>query len=171
VGTSLGSVGHIALALTTKSVGNDSKRLRAVVFPAAAQGMTALLGGHIDLVSSPVSNLVPHAADGKIRIIAIAAPKRLGGALSQTPTLREQGANVEVDNLRGVIGPKGLSAVQVSYWETTLKRMTDTPEWRKNLEKNLWENSFTGSEGSIKALRVQFDEMRTGLAELGLAKN
>lgn len=171
VGTTPGSVGHIALALTTKSVGNDAKKLRAVVFPAAAQGMTALLGGHVDLVTSPVSNLMPHAADGKIRIIAVAAPKRLGGALSQTPTLRELGANVEVDNLRGVVGPKGLSPAQVSYWETALKRMTDTPEWRKNLEKNLWENSFTGSEGSRNALKVQYEEMRTGLAELGLAKN
>ena len=171
VGTTLGSVGHIALALTTKAAGNDAKKLKAVVFPGAGNALTALLGGHVDIMASPVSNLVPHAADGKLRIIAVAAPKRLGGALAQTPTLKEQGAPVEVDNLRGVVGPKGLTAAQVAYWETTLRSMTATAQWRSSLEKNLWENSFTGAEGSTKALKTQYEEMRAGMAELGLAKN
>jgi hypothetical protein len=38
-------------------------------------------------MATPLSNLVPHAADGKIRIIAAAAPKRLGGALAQSRPL------------------------------------------------------------------------------------
>lgn len=171
IGTTLGSVGHIALALTTKAAGNDAKKLKAVVFSGAGNALTALLGGHVDLIASPVSNLVPHAIDGKLRVIAVAAPKRLGGALAQTPTLREQGANVEVDNLRGVVGPKGMSAAQIAYWENSLRKMSETAEWRRNLEKNLWENSYTGAEGSRKALKVQHDEMRAGMAELGLVKN
>jgi putative tricarboxylic transport membrane protein len=171
IGTTLGSVGHIALALTTKAGGNDAKKLKAVVFPGAGNALTALLGGHVDIMASPVSNLVPHAADGKLRIIAVAAPKRLGGALAQTPTLAEQGANVAVDSLRGVVGPKGMTQAQIAYWEGALRKMVDTSAWRDNLERNLWENSFTGAEGSAKALKVQYEEMRTGMAELGLAKN
>jgi putative tricarboxylic transport membrane protein len=171
VGTTLGSVGHIALALTTKAAGNDAKKLKAVVFAGAGNALTALLGGHVDLIASPVSNLVPHAIDGKLRVIAVAAPKRLGGALAQTPTLREQGANVEVDNLRGVVGPKGMTGGQIAYWENSLRKMSETAEWRKNLEKNLWENSFTGAEGSRAALKAQHEEMRAGMAELGLVKN
>ncbi len=171
VGTTLGSVGHIALALTTKAAGNDAKKLKAVVFPGAGNALTALLGGHVDMMASPVSNLVPHAADGKLRIIAVAAPKRLGSTLAQTPTLREHGVAVEVDNLRGVVGPKGMTPAQIAYWESALKRMTDTAAWRSHLEKNAWENSFTGAEGSAQALKTQYQEMRAGMAELGLAKN
>jgi putative tricarboxylic transport membrane protein len=171
VGTTLGSVGHIALALTTKAAGNDAKKLKAVVFPGAGNALTALLGGHVDLMASPLSNLVPHAADGKIRILAVAAPKRLGGALAQTPTLREHDTPVDVDNLRGVIGPKSMTAAQIAYWETAFRNMTATPQWRSSLEKNLWEGSFTGAEGSAKALKTQYEEMRAGMAELGLAKN
>ena len=171
VGTTLGSGTHIALALTTKAVGGDARKLKAVVFPGAGNALTALLGGHVDIMGSPVSNLIPHVIDGKIRLIAVTSPKRLGGALAQTPTLREQGANVEVDNLRGVIGPKGMSAGQIAYWEGALKKMSESAEWHKYLEKNLWEHSFTGAEGSRKALQAQHDEMRAGMAELGLVKN
>jgi putative tricarboxylic transport membrane protein len=171
VGTTLGSAGHIALALATKAAGNDAKKLKAVVFPGAGNALTALLGGHVDLMATPVSNLVPHAADGKIRIIAVAAPKRLGGALAQTPTLAEHGANVAVDSLRGVVGPKAMTPAQVAYWEEAFKRMSDAAQWRASLEKNLWENSFTGAEGSAKALAAQYEEVRAGMAELGLAKN
>jgi putative tricarboxylic transport membrane protein len=171
VGTTLGSVGHIALALATKAAGNDAKKLKAVVFPGAGNALTALLGGHVDVMASPVSNLVPHAADGKLRIIAVAAPKRLGGMLAQTPTLAEQGANVSVDSLRGVVGPKGMTAAQVAYWEAALGNMAGSAQWRSTLERNLWEASFTGAEGSRNMLKAQYEEMRAGMAELGLAKN
>jgi putative tricarboxylic transport membrane protein len=171
VGTTLGSGTHIALALTTKAAGGDAKKLKAVVFPAAGNALAALLGGHVDIMGSPLSNLIPHVIDGKLRLLAVTSPKRLGGVLAQTPTLREQGANVEVDNLRGVIGPKGMPAAQIAYWEGALKKMSESAEWRKYLEKNLWENSFTGAEGSAKALQVQYEEMRAGMAELGLVKN
>jgi putative tricarboxylic transport membrane protein len=171
VGTTLGSVGHIALALATKAQGNDAKKLKAVVFPGAGNALTALLGGHVDMMASPVSNLVPHAADGKLRIIAVAAPKRLGGALAQTPTLAELGAKVAVDSLRGVVGPKGMTPAQIAYWEGAFEKMTGTPEWRSHLEKNSWENSFTGAEGSRGVLKEQYEDTRAGMAELGLAKN
>ena len=171
VGTSLGNSGHITLALVTRAAGGDAKKLKAVVFSAAAQGMTALLGGHVDLVASPVSNLVPHLQGGKIRILAVSAPLRLGGALAEAPAWRELGANVVIDNLRGVVGPKGLSAPQIAYWEAVLKRMTGTDEWKTRLEQNAWTDTFTGAAGSARELKLQHDEMRAGLAELGLAKN
>lgn len=171
VGTSLGNSGHITLALATKAAGGDARKLKAVVFQAAAQGMTALLGGHIDMVASPLSNLVPHMQAGRVRILAISAPKRLDGALADVPTWKEQGAEVVIDNLRGVVGPKGMSPAQVVYWEAVLGRMTGTSEWKRNVEKNLWTDSYTGAEGSRKALKLQHDQMRLGLAELGLARN
>jgi putative tricarboxylic transport membrane protein len=171
VGTSLGNSGHITLALATKAAGADAKKLRAVVFPAAAQGMAALLGGHVDMIASPASNLVPHVLEGKIRMLAVSAPQRLGGALTEVPTWRELGADVVIDNLRGVVGPNGMSAPQIAYWEAVLKKMTETGDWQQRLEKNLWVNSFAAAEGSRKALALQYDQMRVGLAELGLAKN
>jgi putative tricarboxylic transport membrane protein len=170
VGTSLGNTGHIALALATRAAGGDARKLKAVVFSAAAQGQSALLGGHVDLIASPASNVVPHVLEKRIRVIAVSAPARLGGALADVPTWRELGADVVVDNLRGVVGPKDLPASQVAYWEGVLGRLVAMDEWRQNLEQHVRASSFTGSAGSRKALELQYEQMRAGLAELGLAK-
>lgn len=170
IGTSLGNSGHIALALAAKAAGGDARKLKAVVFPAAAQGMTALLGGHVELIASPVSNLAPQHQEGKIRILAVSAPRRLSGPLSSVPAWRELAANVVIDNLRGVLGPKGMGTAPTAWWEGTLARMSATDDWKTHLERNNWTNSFAGAEAGRKILQQQYDEMRAGLAELGLAK-
>lgn len=170
IGTSLGNTGHIALALVTQQAGGDAKKLKAVVFQSVSQGTTALIGGHVDVVATAASNLAAHHSAGRIRIIGLTAPRRYAGALAQVPTWREQGVNVEVDNLRGVIGPKAMSAAQIAYWEGVFARMAATTEWKSNLEQNQWTDSFAGAAASRKILDDQQGEMRAGLAALGMAK-
>ena len=170
IGTSLGNSGHIALALITQTAGGDAKKLKAVVFQSVSQGVTALMGGHVEVVSTAASNLAPHHVAGRIRIIGLTAPRRYAGALAAVPTWREQGLAVEVDNLRGVIGPKAMSAAQIAYWEAALARTVATAEWKAHLEKNQWTENFAGAEASRRILSEQHDEMRAGLAALGMAK-
>jgi putative tricarboxylic transport membrane protein len=170
VGTSLGNSGHVTLALAAKAAGGDARKLRAVVFGGASQGVTALLGGHVDLIASPASNLMALLAEKKVRILALSAPARLTGALAGIPTWRESGADVVIDNLRGVIAPAGLTPAQVAYWEGVFSALVQSEEWRRSLEQNSWSPGYAGSEGSRAALRLQYDQLRTGLSELGLAK-
>lgn len=168
IGTSLGNSGHIALALVTQAAGGDAKKLKAVVFQSVSQGVTALIGGHVDVVSTAASNLAAHHIAGRIRIIGLTAPRRYAGALSTVPTWREQGIAVDVDNLRGVIGPKMMSAGQIAYWETAFARVAATAEWKSHLEQNQWSDNFAGAAASRKILNDQHDEMRAGLAALGM---
>jgi putative tricarboxylic transport membrane protein len=170
IGTSLGNAGHIALALVTQAAGGDAKKLKAVVFQSVSQGITALMGGHVDVVSTAASNLAAHHLAGRIRIIGLTAPRRYAGALAAVPTWREQGIAVEVDNLRGVIGPKAMSTAQIAYWEAALARVAASAEWKSNLEKNQWTDNFAGAEASRKILSDQHDEMRAGLSALGMVK-
>ncbi len=170
IGTSLGNTGHITLAMVTQTAGGDAKKLKSVVFQSVSQGVTALLGGHVDVITTPASNLAAHHVAGRIRIIGLSTPQRYAGALAQVPTWREQGINVVVDNLRGIIGPKAMTAAQTAYWEAALARVARTDEWKAHLEKNQWADSFVGAEGSRKALADQHEEMRVGLAALGMIK-
>lgn len=68
VGTSLGGVNHAAAALIAKAAGADVKKLKTIVFKFSAESATALLGGHIDLVVSSASLVVPHAKAGRFRM-------------------------------------------------------------------------------------------------------
>jgi putative tricarboxylic transport membrane protein len=170
IGTSLGNPGHITCALITRAAGGDPKKLKAVVFQSVSQGVSALLGGHVDMISTPASNLAAHHFAGRLRIIGLSAPRRYSGAFAAIPTWTELGLPVVVDNLRGVIGPKSLTMAQVAFWEGALSRMVRTAEWKAHLDKNQWSDSFAGAEASARTLAEQHDEMRAGLALLGMGK-
>jgi putative tricarboxylic transport membrane protein len=67
IGTSLGNSGHLAFALAMKAAGVDIRKLKTVAFNSAGEGVTALLGGHIDMASTPPPALLQHVHHGANR--------------------------------------------------------------------------------------------------------
>src|SRR5262249_7766425 len=126
IATAAGNTNHIAAAAVARAAGADVKKLKVVIFGSGGEAMTALLGGHVGLVATPVANSLAHVQAGRIRVIGVAAPQRFEGPLAAVPTWKEQGADVVVANWRPVIGPKGLAAPQVAYWEGVFSKLTQT---------------------------------------------
>jgi putative tricarboxylic transport membrane protein len=168
---SIASSNHIAASLLVKSVNADPKQLRAVVFNSSAQGITALLGGHIDVVAAPALNTIPHMNRGALRVVLVTAPKRLAGDLSGVPTARELGADVVIGAYRSVLGPKGMAADKVAYWDDAFKRMVATAEWKEFMRKNAWEDNFLPSRESADFVKGRYEAFRGVLTDLGLAKS
>lgn len=168
--TTLGSHQHIAACLLVKALGGDARELKAVAFKGSAEAITALLGGHLDLVTTAAGNAAPHVAAGRLRVVAAAAPKRLGGALAGVPTWKEQGVDVVVGGWRAIMGSKGITPAQVAYWEGVLRKATQVPEWRSDLEKNYWSEDFVTGEQFRKDLAKDYADMKSVLTDLGLAK-
>ncbi len=170
VGTSLGGANHVAAASVARAAGADTKKLKTIVFKSSADSAIAGLGGHVDLVVSSASILLPHFSSGAMRFLAVSAPKRLGGALAPVPTLREQGANAVVDNFRLVMAPSGISPAHVAWWDQVMMRLSTTDEWKRDLELNGWENAYMGSRDTRNYLDAQHTELKSVLADMGLAK-
>lgn len=168
--TALGSHNHIAAGLLAKSVGVNPRELKAIAYKGSAEALTNLLGGHIDLVTTAAGNAAPHVAAGRLRVIAVAGPRRFGGALADVPTWKELGVDLVFGGWRGIMGPKGLSSAQVAYWEGVLTKATQVPEWREDLERNFWSNDFVTSAQFRKDLDQDYAEMKAVLVDLGLAK-
>jgi len=168
--TTLGSHQHIAACLLVKALGGNARELKAVAFKGSAEAITALLGGHLDLVTTAAGNAAPHVAAGRMRVVAAAAPKRLGGALAHVPTWKEQGVDVVIGGWRAIMGPKGLTPAQVAFWEGVLRKATQVPEWQGDLEKNYWTEDFVTGEQFRKDLERDYADMKAVLTELGLAK-
>lgn len=165
-----GGTNHLTLSLLAKAAGIDARRLKVVVFKTNAEGLTAMLGGHIQLVSSAVATAVGQMRDGKARIISVSAPQRMGGDLAQVPTLREQGYDVSLSNWRAIIGPKGLSAAQVAFWEDALSKVVATEEWKGVLEKQFWDGNFLRSREFAKYMDNEYAQTKAVMIDLGLAK-
>ncbi len=122
VGNSTGSHNHIATAQVTKALGGDPKRLKVVAFGGSAEGVAALLGGHIDVTASPPSVMLQHVKAGRARFLAVASDRRLSGELATVPTWRELGIHAIASNWRSIIGPRGMSEEQVRYWERRVRK-------------------------------------------------
>lgn len=166
----LGGALHLATAAAIKGGGIDLKKVTVVPYQSAGEVTTAVIGGHIDVgvMNPPIA--IAQSTAGRVKMIAIVSPNRLSGPLAGVPTLREQGINGVSASWRGVIGPRGLSEAQISYWESMLEQMTKTEIWKRHLVQNVRENEYMGSKRTQQYYTKQAEELRAIIVDLGLAK-
>ena len=86
------------------------------------------------------------------------------------PTWKEQGANLVYGGWRSIMGPRDLTPAQIAYWERVLRKVTETKEWKEDLEKNYWSDDFVGSAQFRKDLAKDYADMKSVLVDIGLAK-
>jgi putative tricarboxylic transport membrane protein len=154
VSSGVGTLNHIAAVQLAKAAGADIHKLKTVSFGSAAEGVTAVLGGHVDVAITTPFSLLPFVEAGRLRLIAAASGERLSGEqLKDIPDWKELGADVEIHGWRIVVGPPGLSPAQVRFWETAIRRVTRTPKWQEELVRN----HLTDRYGDSVAARQLFD--------------
>ncbi len=170
VATSLGNPNHQGVAMALKGAGVDLRKTRTVVFQSGGNAITALLGGHVDVVPGSVGLMQTHVNAGNVRLVAIAAPQRLGGMFAQTPTWREQGANAVVSNWRGMVGPGGMTPAQVEFWDNAIRGLTRTEAWKKEIAARNWDDEYKSSAETRKYMDAEYAELKGFLTELELAK-
>jgi putative tricarboxylic transport membrane protein len=170
IATSLGNPIHQSIAAPLRAEGVDIKSLKNVIFTAGSASLAAMMGGHVDVV--PVTGVLAAqlAAAKQVRLLAASSPKRLPGVLAEVPTWRELGYDAVVAQWRGVVGPKGMSEAQITYWERTLKRMTEADEWKHDLDKNFWNADFIGAQAMRQFMDRDNAVLKVFLGELGLIK-
>jgi putative tricarboxylic transport membrane protein len=167
---SLGGPNHLTLCSAVKAAGIDARKLKTPVFKTNADSMTAVLGGHLQLVASSVSAVIEQVKAGNARMLAIAAPKRMSGALANVPTLRELGYEVELSSWRAVFGARGFTPAQIAFWEEVFAKMSTTDAWKKDLANNDWAPSFMRSREGVKYMATEYNVTRAVMTDLGLAK-
>lgn len=168
--TTLGSHNHIAAGLLAKSIGVNARQLKAIAFKGSAEAITQVMGGHIDLVTTAAGNVANHVAEGRLRVIGVSSPKRFPGALATVPTWKEQGANLVYGGWRAIMAPREITPQQVAYWEGVMRKVTETKEWKEDLERNYWADDFLGSAQFRKELAKNYTDMKSVLVDIGLAK-
>jgi putative tricarboxylic transport membrane protein len=161
---------HLALSAAAKVAGVEPRKLKTVIFKSNAESLAAMAGGHIGAVASTVSSALGQVSGGKARILGIVAAKRMGGAMAQVPTLREQGIEVTQASWRAVFGAKSIPAQAVGYWEGVLAQVVATEDWKKTLEHYSWAGTFLKGRELGAYLEQSYRDIRAGMTDLGLAK-
>lgn len=101
-GTASGSGQHFAGVMFGHNAGID---FRLVPYKGGAPAVVDLLGGHVSSTVSPLPEIIQHAADGKIRILATTGAKR-SRFLPNVPTMTEYGyRDVVFQDWSGFLAP------------------------------------------------------------------
>ncbi len=120
-----GTVAHLAGELAENAA--DIK-LRHIPYKGAAQAMTDLVGGQIDLYMSSVPTLLGQVRNGKLKVIAITSAKR-SPQLPDVPTLAESGyKGFEAVTWFGILAPAGTPAPIVAQLNKAINAALQQPD-------------------------------------------
>jgi putative tricarboxylic transport membrane protein len=139
-----------------------------VVYNSGSDVSAQVAGGHVDIGITSIGSSMPLIQAGRLRMLGIASPERIGGALASYPTLREQGLDVVTANSYTVLVPNELTPEQIGFWTRALDKVLVDPEFQLDLDRNFWVLKPIRYPATIKWLQDDYDENRGILKELGL---
>lgn len=154
VAPGLGNNDHLAFVQAAKEYGVDVENIDFLVYKSGGDLQTALLGGHVDVASTAVSEAKEQHQTGKLKMLAVTSDKPIEG-IEDVPTWEDQGINVVFPHWRGVMGPKDMTPEQREYWDTTMEKVVKSKRWQEIRKNNDWENFYKDSEESEKFLKAQ----------------
>jgi putative tricarboxylic transport membrane protein len=158
--------GRAALWLIERETG---VRFRFVTFKGGGDAVLATLGGHVELTTENMSEMMPLVEAKKMRVLAVTGERRFKQA-PDIPTLKELGYNVVQATGRGFAMPPGVPKEAAAAMEAALKRVHDSPAYREYSERNMFEDAYLGSAEFAQQLVKQRAEQVEFLKAMGVMK-
>ena len=165
VGATLGSTSHIFPASIEKAAGI---KLKYVSYDGLAPRMNAILGGHVDLTDSNLTQKGKVDA-GQLKFLAIASEKR-DPDMANVPTLKELGFNIVYEVVRGLMVPKGTPAPARAKLSESCAKATGEAEFSDSMKKQGTRVSFLNDKDYAAFLAKIDEESKAIMADLGLMK-
>ena len=145
-------------------------KFRYVPFNSGGECITALLGGHVEMIWANPGEFVAQWEAKMVRPIAIAKESRIS-LFPDVPTFKERGFDVTFYLFRGVAAPSGIPNETIAFFENMLKRVTETPAWKQNyLDKYMLSPAWVGYKEFTPFIVQQEKLYRDFLTEMGVVK-
>ncbi|KMM86059.1 putative tricarboxylic transport membrane protein [Pseudomonas taetrolens] len=156
-------------ALIAKAAGISPRDLRYVALEGGGEIATALLGGHIQVGSTDISDSMPHIQSGEMRLLAVFADERLSDPeMKDIPTAKEQGYDIVWPVVRGFyMGPK-VSDEDYAWWKAAFDWLLASRAFAEmRSQSEFFPFAMTGSELDTY-VKQQVADYKTLAVEFGL---
>ena len=167
-GGSAGGTDHITAALFAKAVGVDPTKINYIAHSGGGEAMASIVGGHVTLGISSVSELEPQVKAGKLRWIGIASDKRQEGI--DAPTFKEGGVDLVLGNWRAVMGAPDLAEADKKKLVDTFDAMVKSDAWKKKLAEKDWLDNYLAGDAFNAFLKDENARVTDILKTVGLVK-
>jgi tripartite-type tricarboxylate transporter receptor subunit TctC len=124
-----GTVAHLAME-QFQAIANV--KMTHVPYKGAAQGVTDLIGGQVQVYVSSIPTLVGHIRNGKMRALAVTSTKRTDD-LPQVPTVAESYKGFDAVTWFGIVGPAKLPQDVVAKLNAEINKALRAPDLLKKL--------------------------------------
>jgi putative tricarboxylic transport membrane protein len=170
--SSAGSMDHIQFLIMARAAGvKDLKKIQYVAFQDGT-GPAQVLGGHVTLLTTGLSDVRGLLQSGDLRGLAQTGPERVeADILKDIPTCKEQGINEVFRNWRGLFGPPEMPEYAHAYWRKVLADMAKTPEWDAACKQNGWSKNYMDAPDFKTFLDKTNEDYKAILAEIGMLKS
>jgi putative tricarboxylic transport membrane protein len=139
-----------------------------ISFPGGGERISALLGGHVNMMVIEPQEAGEHIRAGNMRVLAQVAEKRLP-SFPNVPLMKEAGFDIPVvPQVRGVVAPPGIPKENLEYWEDVFRKFTRTAAWKKYLEDNQFEDGYQNSTELSKFFDIFNAQMSEILKDAGI---
>ncbi len=166
-GTGSGQDDQICQRLLERSAGI---RMRYVPFKSGGECITALLGGHVNMIWANPPEFVPQYEAKMVMPVAVAKATRMTD-FPDVPTLKEIGHDVTYFFYRGIMAAQNIPVETAAFYENMFKKLAESSAWKDNyLKKYSLSPSWMGSKEFGKAVAQNEEESKEVLKDLGLLK-
>src|SRR6266436_317571 len=139
-----------------------------VPFKGGGEVCVNLVGKHVDsTVNNPIE-CVSHWKAERVRPLAVFDAARIpDGPWKDVPTVKEAlGADIHYQMLRGIFGPPGMPKEAVDWYVSFLRKVHDSPEFKKYLEDGALKPAFASGEENARWVEEN-EKLHKGLMSKG----
>lgn len=138
-----------------------------VPFDGGGPSVTALLGKQVDMGASQIAESAEQVAAGDLIQLGIFSAER-SEFLPDIPTMKEQGFDLEVDQVRFIAGPKDLPDDVATKLADAFKQAAQSEAYGKFLEENFIGRFEKSGDEVRQKIETDLERYRTKVEELGI---
>ena len=130
--TSAGSTSHLAAELMKTMTGT---KMTHIPYKGSGPATTALMGGEIAMLFSPMPPTVPLVKAGRLRALAVTTLKR-SPVMPDIPTMNDTVKGFETDNWYGMLMPAGTPREIINRFNAEMLKVLKDPDVRALMERD-----------------------------------
>lgn len=141
-----------------------------IPYKGGADAAKDFLAGRVQYYFDAAPNAIQNAATGKVRMLAVAAPRR-SPMLPDVPTMTEQGvSDLDMASWLGFFGPARMPGPVVARLNAALQQVLAMPATQEFFRQGAYEAESSSPQQLAQLTRTTYDQWGDIIRKLGLMK-
>lgn len=155
----VGSLVHSAFLMLSQAAG---VQMLHVPFNGGGPSIQAIVAGQVDCGIAAPEEMSGLVAGGELAVLAVASAER-APAYPAVPTLRELGFDVIAENMKGWVGPAGITDAMAAYHHDRFRQAIASGVWQRFLERAGEADGYADGTGFQQAMDGLLDRITAAM--------